>query len=347
MKNSAQWQKTGLIVLCVILALVLILLIFATTYVNYLLGMIGRPPEGDDTISPDQLASETEETDPDYTGPTVNQGDIVIDVLPTTPVKNDSTIVNILLVGQDRREGEGRQRSDVMLLVTFNPSKNSVTLTSFLRDTYAYVPGYGYRKLNVAYKNGGFSLLNETLALNFGVHVDADVEVDFAGFTGIIDLLGGVDINLTQREADYMNKNLGFEYNKDEVWNLKAGVNHLNGSQALAYARIRKLDSDFGRTQRQRTVLVALLNAYKNQNIGTMLGLMDDILPLVSTNMTNQEILSYVADLFPMLSGATIDTLHIPASGTYTDQYVSGLGACLVPDLAANRSILQELFSAD
>ena len=347
MKNPAQWQKTALTVLCVILALILIALIFATTYVNYILGLIDRTGPIDETLSSEELAGITEDTDPDYTGPTVHPDDIILNTTPTVTPDKDESVVNILLVGQDRREGQGRQRSDVMMLVTFNPAKNTITLTSFLRDTYAYVPGHGYRKLNAAYVYGGFSLLNETLAVNFGVHVDADVEVDFGGFTEIIDLLGGVDIELTQKEADYMNKNLGFEYNKDEVWNLTAGLNHLNGDQALAYSRIRKLDSDFGRTQRQRKVLVALLNAYKNQSLATMLGYVDDILPLVTTNMSNQEILGYMADLFPMLSTATIDTLHIPASGTYTGEYVSGLGSCIIPDLEANRAILQKLFSTE
>lgn len=349
MKKSSNWQKPVLITLCVVLSVVLIGLIFATAYVHHVLNMMGRTDETyNDTLSPEDMATATETIDPDYTGPTVDPTDVTLDVLPTIPDSGnkDDSVVNILLVGQDRREGEPRQRSDVMMLVTFNTSKNTITLTSFMRDTYVYIPGYRYSKLNAAFCWGGFSLLNETLAVNFGVHVDANVEVDFYGFTDIIDLLGGVDIELTQKEADYMNEHLGFEYNQNEVWNLKAGWNHLNGDQALAYSRIRKLDSDFGRTNRQRKVLTALLNAYKNQGLSTMLALVDDILPMVTTNMTNQEILKYVVDLFPMISTAELNTQSIPTSGTYTSQTISGAGACLVPDLAANRAILEELFNA-
>lgn len=350
MKNAQYWQRVCLIALCVFLALVLIALIFATAYVHHLMNLVGRVDPNEGSLSMEDLATMTEETDPDYTGPEVDPTDITINILPTVPDSSDlnnGDVVNVLLVGQDRREGEKRQRSDVMLLCTFNPKKNTITLTSFLRDTYAFVPGYGYKKLNAAYAYGGFSLLNETFAVNFGVHVDANVEVDFFGFVKIIDLLGGVDIELTQKEADYMNENMGFEYNQDEKWDLKAGKNHLNGDQALAYSRIRKIDSDFGRTQRQRTVLMALLQAYKNKPLTEMLALVDDVLPMVTTNLTNQEILSYVVDFFPMLSGATFDTMYIPAKGTYESEYVAGLGACLIPDLEENRALLDKLFTAE
>lgn len=345
-KGTADWKQICLIVLCVVLALVLVALIFATTYVNHLLSMVGRTDDSyDDTLSPEDMATATETMDPTYTGEIEDPDNITLATIPSVSLDDGDSdgIINILLVGQDRREGEPRQRSDSMILCTFNTVKSTFTLTSFLRDTYVYIPGYGNNKLNAAYCWGGFSLLNETLAVNFGVHVDANVEVDFNGFIGIIDLLGGVDIELTEKEAAYMNKNKGFEYNKNETWNLVAGVNHLNADQALAYARIRKLDSDFGRTERQRTVLMALLNKYKSQDLATMIGMMDDILPLVTTNMTDAEIMSYVVNLFPMLTKASLSTQYIPASGTYTDKNISGVGASLVPDLAANRAILAEI----
>lgn len=345
MSKSYNWQRTALIILCVVLSLILVALIFATVYVNHLLDKIGRVDENyDATLSPEEIATATEELD-DYEGETVSQDDITLDVVDKEEMVKEDHVVSILLVGQDRREGQGRQRSDAMILCTFNTATDTITLTSFLRDTYAYIPGYGYRKLNTAYLYGGFSLLNETLAVNFGVHVDANVEVDFSGFTKIIDLLGGVDIELTQAEADYMIKNGNFEYSDGSDWGLTAGVNHLTGDQALAYSRIRKLDSDFGRTQRQRKVIMALLSAYKDQSLGNMISMLDEILPLVTTNMTNQEILGYAAELFPMLAGSSINSQYIPAKGTYTNQYVSGVGAALVPDLEANRAILAQLYA--
>ena len=259
------------------------------------------------------------------------------DTLPLDPSIDPSKdgIINILLIGQDRRPGEGRQRSDSMILCSFNVARGTISMVSFLRDTYVYIPGYGSEKLNAAYAHGGFSCLNETLAVNFGVHVDANVEVDFSRFKQVIDLLGGVNINLTQKEADYMNQNHG--------WSLTAGVNYLNGEKALAYSRIRKIDMDAIRAQRQRTVLMALIDKYKNKNVAEMIALLDDLLPLLSTNMTNEEILEYVAELFPMFRNTTIQTQQIPAANTFENMTVGNVTATKVADMAVNRQILQEL----
>ena len=367
MNKSLKWQKISLSILCGFLALVLIVLSFATTYVHYLLNQLNRvDPDLDETLPPDVLATATESLDPNYTGETVHPSDITIQtVAPTVPSQgqndtqnpnqgsqtSDPQIINILLVGQDRREGEPRQRSDSMILCTFNLATETLTLTSFLRDSYVYIPGYGNNKLNYAYLAGGFSKLNETLAVNFGVHVDANFEVDFSRFAEVIDLLGGVDINLTAAEADYLNTyGLG---DHNEQWNLSAGTRHLNGKQALCYSRIRYVATangtqfDFGRTERQRAVLTELINTYKNKSLTQMIALVDDLLPMVTTNMTNNEILSYMGTLFPMLANATIKTQSIPAEGTYTDQYLSTLGSILVLDLPTIRSQLNELFETN
>lgn len=345
-----NWERIGLIVLCVVLALILVGLIFATTFVNYLLGLVNRTDDNhNETLSSEDMATATETIDPTYTGPIENPDDVVLDTIDLGDLDGNSDgIINILLVGQDRREGEPRQRSDSMILCTFNTNTNVITMTSFLRDTYVSIPDHSNNKLNAAYQLGGFDLLDETLMLNFGVDVDANVEVDFDGFIGIIDLVGGIDIYLSQNEANYMNKYKGFEYNKDEVWNLTEGVNHLNADQALAYARIRKTATstgtrdDWGRTERQRTVLMALLDAYKGQSLTTMLGLVDDVLPLITTDLTDSEIIKYVVQLFPMVAKAEIRTQHIPGVGYYTSKTIDRVGDSLVPDLAAIRELLAE-----
>lgn len=335
-------QRTILIAICVVLGLVLAGLIGAAVWVDGLLGKVDRVEEEEEqTLSSEEAATMTEEPEEEtHTGPTVLPEDIE-PVVTTPTVSQKEGTVNILLVGQDRREGQGRQRSDAMILCTFDSDRDTVTLTSFLRDTYVYIPGYGHQKLNAAYAYGGFRLLNETLAVNFGVHVDGNVEVDFSGFTGIIDLLGGVDIELSQAEVDYMITNGNFEYSDGSDWDLKPGINRLTGDQALAYARIRKLDSDFGRTGRQRKVLLALIDQCRGQKLSTLLELVDQVLPLVTTNLTDGQIVRYATRFFPMLSGS-INTRYIPAAGTYTEEYVSGVGACLIPDLEKNRQILQE-----
>ncbi len=345
MNNSAKWQKAGLSALCVVLALILIAMIFATVYINHLLNLMGNAPVGsDDTLSPEQMATATETLNPNYTGPVVNPGDVTINTLPPEqrPVEGQEDVINILLVGQDRKPDEPRQRSDSMILCTFNKKTNTITMTSFMRDTYVSIPGFNNNKLNAAYQFRGFSLLNETLAVNFGVHVDANVEVDFGAFKKIIDLLGGVDIELTQGEASYINKKL--KSNR-----VSAGWQTLDGEEALWYARNRTnttLDgnnNDFGRTERQRRLITAMITKYKNQDLATMLGLLDDILPMITTNMSNHEILTYAAELFPMLSGATINTLRIPTNDTYYDvEQIGNVGDVLMPDLVKIREILKE-----
>ena len=214
-----------------------------------------------------------------------------------------------------------------MILVTFNKTANTITLTSFMRDLYVQIPGYQDNRINAAYAYGGMELLDETLKQNFGVEVDANVEVNFDGFTDIIDILGGVPVELTNSEA----RALG----------LYAGQNTLSGKSALAYARLRSIDSDFNRTERQRKVISGLFTSLKNAGFSEITGLVDTIFPLVTTDMTNKNILSYASDLFPMLSTASISSVRIPADGAYTQNSMRGM-AVIVADMEANRELLKE-----
>lgn len=341
-----SWQRISLIVLCVILALVLIFMLFATIVVHRMLGHFTGGDNSDlfATLSPDELASLASDPDhdPNFTGPTMNPDDVTISTLPSQPPEllQSEGIINIMLIGEDRRPGQGRQRSDSMILCSFNTKTNTITMISFLRDTYiSHIPGYWADKLNAAYAYGGIKTMDQTFAQYFGVHIDAHVAVQFDGFKGVIDMLGGVDIDLTEKEANWLNKHEGFS--------LKAGMNHLNGEQALAYSRIRKLDMDAMRAGRQRKVLTALINAYKNKSVGEMLTLADDILAtgFIQTDMTSDEVIDYVKALFPMLATATINNQQIPANGTYKEMTVGNVTATKVCDLEANRKILKQILS--
>lgn len=115
-----------------------------------------------------------------------------------------SNIKSILLIGQDKREGESRQRSDSMILATLDKDQGTVSLTSFMRDLYVAIPGYSTTRINAAYAYGGMDLLDETLEENFGVKIDGNVEVDFEVFQVLVDKVGGIDLELTQAEADYI-----------------------------------------------------------------------------------------------------------------------------------------------
>ncbi|MDD6199984.1 MAG: LCP family protein [Firmicutes bacterium] len=345
MRNKRMWQRAGMSALCIVLALVLISMIFVTAYAKHYLDVLAGGDEHNYTLSSDDWATATETADPDFTGPSLDHTDVTVDTMPTIPERHDSSeMVNIMLIGEDRRPGESRQRSDSMILCSFNLKTNTLTMISFLRDTYVILPGIGGNKLNAAYQYGGPAKLAETLAVNFGVHVDASVMVDFDGFRKVIDLLGGVDINLTEREVRYLSGG-GFADIGVRFDDLVVGMNHLDGEKALAYSRIRKLDMDAYRAQRQRTVLTALINAYKSKDIGTMFSVATQILDakLVTTDMTSQEIIGYIGQLFPLLSTITIQNQQIPAAGSYTEATVGSYPDCKVADMELNRDILKKI----
>lgn len=335
--KKVRRQKTGLSILCSFLALVLFVMIFATAWVeNSLLGKINRVDINTEETNP---SIPTEATDPSFTGPVVNPEDVEHNTVPNDQVLHDDNVINILLVGQDKRPGQGRQRSDSMILCSFNRKTGTVSMISFLRDTYVYIPGWGSEKLNAAYAHGGFKCLFETLQVNFGVSVDAGVEVDFSGFEKIIDRLGGVTIDITQKESDYIKTNWGLV--------VPAGQNRLNGKQALYYSRIRKLEGgDAMRTQRQRKVLMSLMNEYKNQPLDEMLDVLYEILPMLTVTMTDSELIGYARQLFPMLANADVVNQQIPIAGTFTDKTVGTVTATkVIDDMDANRQLLKNLLT--
>lgn len=350
-RNYDIWLRNGLIVLCAVLAVVFIVLVIGTAYVHSMLNRLGRvDPDDEATISASQAENmmatdpDLETIDPNSTETLPHIDNVQMSTEDFVPERHGDHVINILLVGQDRREGEGRQRSDSMILVTFNTAKNTITLTSFMRDQYVQIPGYLNNKLNAAYAFGGFSLLNATLEKNFGVFVDGNVEVDFFSFTSVIDMLGGVEITLTQAEVDHLNAGYGY--------NLFVGKQILNGDQALAYSRIRYIDSDYRRAERQRTVLISLMEKYKDQSVGSMLSILEQMLPMIKTDMSNSEILSLAGELLPMLSTASINTLRIPVDGTFQQgdvQVREGLKNWFQYniDFAANRQIIQMLYTKD
>lgn len=225
-------------------------------------------------------------------------------------VEEDYEVVNILLIGQDRRNNYERARSDTMILCSIDKADNTVTLTSFLRDLYVQIPGHNDGRLNAAYPIGGMELLNETLKENFGVEVDANIEVDFAGFEQIIDALGGVEVEVTKEEADHLE-----EFYEDV--HLVPGLNHMNGEAALAYSRIRYIDSDIQRSGRQRAVLNALFDKIRGANMMQMLSLVDTVLPLIKTDMSDKQIMEYVLEFFPMLRSCQIINQRVPMDGGY------------------------------
>lgn len=314
-------------VLLGLLGLLLILLLTVFAAVQYSLDKLNRPDPSETYISEEDLLLEQAGEEPLGDFPAMDPGELE---LPEAGglIGQEDDILNVLLIGQDRRPGEGRARSDAMILCSVNKTDGTIYLISFLRDLYVAIPeGYSDNRLNAAYALGGFRLLDAALEQNFGIRVDANIEVDFSGFESAVDLLGGVDVSLTEAEADYLG-----------LW---PGMNHMDGAQALAYSRIRYLDSDFGRTNRQRNVLTAMIAQLRNVDLASAKALVDELFPLVTTDMTNMQILDYMTWLLPMLSSAEVRALHIPADETYYYATIRGMSV-LVPDLEANQALLLE-----
>lgn len=248
--------------------------------------------------------------------------------------KNKKEVWNILLIGQDKREGESGNRSDTMILCSYNPKTKQLIMTSFLRDLYVPIPGYGKNRINAAYAYGGASLLADTLEENFGIPVDGTVQVDFSNFPKILDQLGGVTLELRQDEADEINRETGGQ--------LCAGLQTMTGEEALAYSRIRKLDmdGDFSRTDRQRKVLRSVWDQYKNSSLPTWVKTLGTLLPMVDTDMGNGALLALAVSVFPDLSEIEVVSQKIPEAGQCEDKMVGGM-AVLVADLDSVKQMLR------
>lgn len=334
-KKSGRKGKGALIALCVVLSVILVVLVAATVFAEVTLGRIRRSDQQSTLSSSemDELINATDPHDPDFTGPTYNKDDVTVPSDMAPEIINGEHVLNILLVGTDN-DGSYRSRSDSMILCTIDTEKKTLTMTSFLRDMYLNIPGYGKQRINVAYMVGGFPMLYDTLRENFGVVVDYGVEVNFNSFTEVIDRVGGVDITLTAAEAAHM-RGMGFD--------VQEGLNHMDGVTALAHARNRTTgyDGDFSRTSRQRAVLEALFEKASTLDVTSLMGLVDAMIPMVVTDMSNQEIISAATTLAPIMSELELVSQRVPADGTYQMAMIDGMSV-LLPDFDANQKLLQD-----
>lgn len=208
---------------------------------------------------------------------------------------NANKIRNIALFGLDSTDGE-TGRSDSIMIATVDPVHNKLKLTSIMRDSYVYIDGYGQDKINHAYAYGGPELSIKTINENFGLNIEDFVSVNFSSLPIIIDILGGVDIEITEEELQYINSYINDINNKDGTNSSHisyAGLQHLDGTQALAYSRIRyTAGGDYKRTERQRTVLEALFTKLTSASISSYNSLLNEVLPYVQTNLNAADILS-------------------------------------------------------
>ena len=261
---------------------------------------------------------------------------------------DESYVRNVLLIGTDSRDlTTERGRSDTVMLLSLNSKTKKIYLSSFMRDAYVEIPGYGMNKLNAAYSLGGAELLMDTLEQNFQVSIDDYLSVSFLGFAGIIDSFGGVKIDLSDAEADALNIILQSEVNglagDDPLSDLleKGGTYLLNGKQALSYARIRYVgNADFERTSRQREVMTKLLENAKSKAMTAIPELISSAMPHLATNMTDLE-LYFLSLRVPFITGYQIEQIQIPQDGTYTPADIDGQSVLQI-DSAANTQLLKE-----
>jgi len=357
-ERPKKGKKIALIVLLVLLILILSAAVIGIVVYNNTLNLVSRAEvvEKPNATVDAALLGNMEETE----APAETQAVEITEAteppttLPYTPSEQD--IINVLVVGQAAREGEEYRMADTMILVTVNKTSKTITLTSFLRDTYVKLPDYmghacGKNRINVCYHlgwtwgdtGGAMEMTNMCLKNNFGIEVDYNVEIDFNAFTKIIDVLGGVRIDLNEAEVKYLQEKIWYQ-------EFVVGENRLFGNAALEYARMRKAegdgDSDIKRTARQRTLVTALMKKFRTRGIDAAQDLANEILPMITTNMTNDEITTCIWEILPMITEMTIESGTCPASGTYWGEMIElgGYDASILKyDDAENRKLMKAL----
>lgn len=269
-----------------------------------------------------------------------------IDSVTTSPMKEED-VVNILLIGSDSR-GEGDEgRSDAMILLSVSDRTNKIYMTSLLRDMYVEIPGHKGNRLNAAYSLGGAELLMETIELNLDIKVNRYVMVNFEAFAKLVDAVGGIELELSSQEIEYVNGYL-VEYNilldrpqgTDNMDTSVSGLVHLNGAQALAYSRNRYLGTDFGRTERQRKVLSAVIDKAPKALVTHPEELMNGILPNLTTNLTRNEMFQ-LSMMAPKAFTYEIVQSSVPIAGSYQNATIRGMDVLEV-DFEANKQYLKE-----
>ena len=325
-------------VILIVLAVLALMVIGAYAFLQVQLNKINR-------ITTEETEFTTEDFDEDTDEPDTING---VDWGLNNGVETREGVTNILLVGQDTRVTGQRARSDSMIILTVDNNRKRLSMVSLMRDLYVQIPGYSDNKINAAYAFGGFPLLDQTIETNFGIHIDYNVEVDFTGFKDIIDTIGGIDIKLNEAEVAYMSGSSQYsgKSQQDPISGLVVGYNHLNGEAALMYARIRYVRTDdshddFGRTERQRIVIQTVFQQVKDESWGNLLGVYDEVASDLTTDMTNDEILSVALTAYN-IGTSSIDEYRIPADGTYSGQTIRRMSVLVPNDWNTLRADLQE-----
>ena len=361
-KKLPRWGK-------ILLAVVVVVAVVAGAGSLYVNGKLDLLRYDDGSVSEMGTIDASEDQDLDATGLVHNDEEME---MPEGSPFADEDVLNILLIGTDERteavndadafthlnqldgtedttEFSDDARADAMILVSLNIKEHTIRLVSIERATGVPILLDGYEGqydwITHTFRYGGAKLTMDTVEDCFNVQVDHYVRVNFNSFVQIVDAVGGVDIDITELEA----KALNWEVPSNSmliVNKVEPGLNHFDGYTALQYARLRKIDSDWKRIERQRTVIQAVLDQVKNASVVELDNLLNTVLPLVQTNFTKSEITALLVQL-PGFLGADVEQLSMPLQGTYGVR--TGMDDRLMydPDWAVNIKALQDFLYND
>lgn len=249
--------------------------------------------------------------------------------------QKDKDVFNVLLVGTDSRDPDSdKGRSDSMMLVSFNKKQNKSTVISFMRDTLVDIDGYGRSRLGHTYAYGGVGLTINTLNQTYGLDIQNYVTISFDNLVNVIDEIGGVEVYISEEEAEY--------YRKNGMPDIIAGDVTLTGSQALAHARNRTLGSDFERTRRQRSVMYGIYRKIMSEkDISALLPLINYCVTQVETNMSVTEIYNMAKEVLST-EDLKMQQACAPQDGTYTPIVYEGMDVLEI-DVDANKKMIEDL----
>ncbi|NLD33960.1 MAG: LCP family protein [Clostridiales bacterium] len=255
----------------------------------------------------------------------------------------------LLIVGVDSDAPKVTGRSDTMILAVLNTRQKTLKLISFMRDLYVSIPGRGHNRLNAAYVYGGQQLLRRTLEESFGVVADAYVAVNYSLMAELVDAIGGVELTVEEYELKPLNGILGYynyqrERPEEEGMLAASGTRILTGLQAMSYARIRKVDSDFERVGRQQRVLRAIYERVMQLPIDRLGEVILTFIDRIRTDISMTDALNLLQDLL-QAGDLRIDALSIPVSKSFSSKMINK-AYFLVPNIKRNRAAIADFLSA-
>jgi LCP family protein required for cell wall assembly len=347
--KKINWKNVLIISLAVI---ALIILLFFGLYhlaVEYYLGKINIVTNEPGLVFDTQLPTDVEQVQPevDY------HGQLNKDNLPLICDSENAEVTNILLMATDTRDGKAGL-TDSMILLSVNNRTKKVVLCSFMRDMLVYYPEQPssklsgkYYKINHAHNTGGPELTLAVLKENFNIDINYYAKVDFTAFVSIADTMGGIEMELTRGEVNFINDvlqskeiNTLFPDHEKTLLPYKAGTYKLTGLQALAHARNRRLGSDFARTERQRDLITQMMAQAGDLSLGQFKALLDNTLPMITTNIPKDVLKGMVNNAFSYMSYEVVST-RFPLDHAFTedDKYN------IIPDAEKNcRSLYEAIY---